>query len=84
MEPVIIGGPEVKTEDIFFSKEASKADVHQGQVFRCCWDIGVTLTAGGKVFPHLVPHLMGPQALRIELIREAFDGDLDLGYFRVV
>ena len=44
----------------------------------------MTLTAGGEVFPHLIPRLIGPQELRIELIRDSLDGYLHICQFRVV
>ena len=68
MKPVIIGCPEVKPQSILVCQEFSQRDVCQGQVFLQC----------------LVPHLIGTHSLTEELVWDPLDGDLTLGYFRVI
>ena len=65
-------------------QELPQRYVSETKVFHDHGHLEMSLAAGSKQFPRLVPHLVGTHSLTKELVGDPLDSDLLFGYFRIV
>ena len=84
VELIVITGPHVKPQGVLAGEVLGERHIRQGEVFRDHTYHGVSFGAACVKLSGLVPLLVCAQALRIELVRDALDGNFNFRNLGVV
>ena len=84
MELVIISGVEVQPEAMLHDEKLPQGYVGQREVLRDHGHLGMSLCPASEVLPGLLPKLISPHALAVQLVQDSLDGHLDFLDLRVI
>ena len=77
MELVIVSGAEVQPEAMLCGEKLPQGHVSQRQILRDHGHLGMSLRPASEVLPGLLPKLISPHALAVQLVPDSLDGHLD-------
>ena len=84
VELIVITGPQVKPQGVLGGEVLGERHICQGELFRDHTCHGVPLGAACVKLSGLVPLLVCAQTLRIELVRDALDGNFNFRNLGVI
>ena len=84
VELIVITGPQVKPQGVLAREVLGERHIRQGEVFRDHKYHGVPFGAACVKLSGLVPLLVCAQALRLDLVRDALDGNVNFRSLGVV
>ena len=77
MELVIVSGAEVQPEAMLHGEKLPQGYVGQREILRNHGHLGMSLCPASEVLPGILPKLISPHALAVQLVRDSLDGHLD-------
>ena len=77
MELVIVSGAEVQPEAMLRDEKLPQGYVGQREILRDHGHLGMLLRPASEVLLGLLPKLISPHALTVQLVRNSLDGHLD-------